>query len=118
MGWVPSLREREFEAGRYNRGDREEEPETSEEALEWAGADGTRSILDMFSVTEEPDFFAVAPLPREELIRLYGTEQPTHKVIGANHEFYEDMERGQGICIIVYEGDEPCEIFFGGYSIN
>jgi hypothetical protein len=106
-GWVPSLREREFEAGRCDRGDREEEPETPEEALEWAGADGTRSILDMFSVTEEPDFFAVAPLPREELIRLYGTEQPTHEVIGAIHEFYEDTERGQGICIIVYESDEP-----------
>ena len=87
MVWVASLREREFEAGRYDRGVREEEPETPEEALVWAGADGTRSILDRFSVTEEPDFVAVAPLPREELIRLYGTEQPTHEVIGANHEF-------------------------------
>ena len=75
--------------------------------MEWAGADGTRSILDLFSVTEEPDFFAVAPLPREELIRLYGREQPTHEFIGANHEFYEDRERGQGICIIVSESDEP-----------
>ena len=112
------LREQEFEAGRYDQGGREEEPETPEEALEWAGADGTRSILDMFSVTEEPDFFAVAPLPREELIRLYGMERPTHEMIGANHEFYEDMERGHGIYIIVYQGDDPSEIFFAGYSFD
>ena len=44
---------------------------TMEEAFEVAAEDGTRSILDIMSVAEVPDFCVAAPLPREILDDLY-----------------------------------------------
>jgi hypothetical protein len=111
------LREREFRAGRF-RGS-EEEPATIEEAVEMMDADGTGSILDITAVGEAPDFFTVGPLSGGELIRLFGTERPTRRMIEENMgEFYENIERGQGVYIIAYVGEEPSEIFFGGYSFD
>jgi hypothetical protein len=111
------LREREFRAGRF-RHYGEGEPATIEEAVELCDADGTGSILDITTVADEPNFFAVAPLSAETLINLFGTERPTRRMIEENTDFYEDIERGQGIYIVAYEGDKPSEIFFAGYSFD
>jgi hypothetical protein len=113
---LEKLRQREFRAGRYRGSDLN--PATIEEAIENMEADGTASILDIFTVADQPDFSTVAPLPRAELLRLFGTERPTRAMVEANMEFYEDIERGQGVYIIVYEGERPTEIFFGGYSFD
>jgi hypothetical protein len=112
------LREREFRAGRY-RHYGPEEPATIEEAVELADADGTGSILDITTVAEEPDYCAVAPLSREELVELFGTDRPTRRMIERNvMDAYENIERGQGIYVIAYKDDKPSEIFFGGYSFD
>ena len=113
---LDKLREREFRAGRFRGSDLN--PATIEEAMENMDADGTGSILDISSVADEPDFCTVAPLPPEELVRLFGTERPTRPMIEANTDFYEDIERGQGVYIIAYKDDKPSEIFFGGYSFD
>jgi hypothetical protein len=113
---LEKLRQREFRAGRY-RGS-EDDPETIEEVIENMGADGTGSILDMMSVGETPDFFKVAPMPAEVQRRLFGTDKPTRQMIERNHDFWEDIERGQGVYIIAYKEDKPSEIFFGGYSFD
>ena len=113
---LDKLRAREFRAGRY-RGS-ELEPATMEEALENMDADGTGSILDILQVADEPDFCSITPLPRDELVRLFGTDQPTRQQIEANLDFYEDIERGQGVYVVVYKDDRPSEIFFGGYSYD
>ena len=128
---LQELRQREFEAGRYNpvirylefpiRPDSPSpgaQQSTIEEALEETDAEGTRSILDLDHVSEEHDFCAVAPLPSEELERLFRTEQPTHKMIEQNDELFESMERGQGVYIVVYKDGQPDEIFFAGYSFD
>ncbi len=128
---LQELREREFRAGRYNpvvphlsfpitRDSPAPGPEheTIEEACEDADADGTRSILDLDRISDEPDLGAVAPLPAEELVRLFGTEQPTREMIEKSEELFEDMDRCQGVYIIVYKGGRPHEIFFGGYSAD
>lgn len=126
------LRQREFEAGRYNPAvDFPDFPLTAdspapgarhgsiEEAIEDADADGTRSILDMERVSDEADFNAVAPMPRETLLELFGTDRPTHELIDESDELFELMdERGQGVYVIVYEGERPSEIFFAGYSFD
>lgn len=125
------LREREFQAGRYYPViDFPEFPVTQdspapgaehdsiEEAFEEADADGTRSILDMMSVSETPDYCAVAPLPQEDLLDLFGTDKPTHEMIEESDELYDKLERGQGVYIIVYKDDQPSEIFFAGYSFD
>jgi hypothetical protein len=124
---LQELREREFRAGRYNPvvpfpfhagslapGARHR---TIREALRVAGADGTRSILDLGRVAEEPELGAVAPLPDEVLLELYGTTRPTRAMVeqGADSEY---MERGQGIYIIIYRDDQPDEILFAGYSYD
>ena len=128
---LQKLREREFQAGRYNPViDFPEFPVTSqspapgrehdsiEEAFEDADADGTRSILDMMQVSATPDFNAVAPLPEEDLTALFGTDKPTHEMIEESDELYGVLERGQGVYVIVYKDEQPSEIFFAGYSFD
>jgi hypothetical protein len=124
---LQELREREFRAGRYNPvvpfpfqagssapGARHR---TIREALRAAGADGTRSILDLGRIAEEPELGAVARLPDEVLLQLYGTTRPTRAKVeqGAHSEY---MERGQGIYIIIYRDGQPDEILFAGYSYD
>jgi hypothetical protein len=113
---MEKLRDREFRAGRFNG--KEENPTTIAEAREAADADGTRSILDIDRVGDEPDFGVVAALSSKQLVALFGTDRPTREMIKKNHDFYDDIERGQGVYIIVYENDKPSEIFFAGYSYD
>jgi hypothetical protein len=127
---LQELREREFKAGRYNPA--EPFPKypvnpnhapgckhaSIDEATEDADADGTRSILDIDRVAESPDFGAVVPLDKEELIELFGTDKPTRAMIESNFDLFENIERGQGIYIIAYKDAKPSEVFFAGYSFD
>lgn len=128
---LQKLREREFRAGRYNPvtwfpefpvGPDSPAPGAQrasiDEALEEAAEDGTRSILDMMRVADEPDFFAVAPLPEEELVGLFGTDKPTREMVAGSDELFGTLERGQGVYVVVYKDDQPSEIFFAGYSFD
>jgi hypothetical protein len=128
---LQKLREREFRAGRYNLvtwfpefpvGPDSPAPGAQhasiEEAIEEADADGTRSILDMMTVADEPDFNAVSPLPPEDLMELFGTDKPTREMIEVNDELFEALERGQGVYVVVYKDGRPSEIFFAGYSFD
>ena len=127
---LQELREREFRAGRYNPvmpfppfPVRPDSPapgarhRTIRQALRAAGADGTRSILDLERVSKEPKLGAVSPLADKVLLRLYGTTRPTRALVeqGADSEY---IERGQGIYIIIYRDDQPDEILFAGYSYD
>jgi hypothetical protein len=127
---LQQLREREFRAGRYNPvlrfppfpvGPDAPAPgaqhRTIRAALLAAGADGTRSILDLERVSKVRKLGAVAPLPDEVLLYLYGTTRPTREMVeqGADSEY---IERGQGIYIVCYQGGQAEEIFFAGYSCD
>jgi len=128
---LDALREREFQAGRYNpvmpflefpigpdSPASGAEHDSIDEALEDAAEDGTRSILDIQNVAEEPDFCVAAPLSSEVLKTLYGTAQPTRQMIEQNMGFLEDVERGHCIYIVVYDNGKPSELFFAGYSFD
>jgi hypothetical protein len=128
---LQALREREFKAGRYNpvvmlpefpvtpaSASPGAKHSSIQEALDAADADGTRSILDMERVGQEPDYGVVAPMPSHRLMELFGTEQPSRSMVERNMDFFSDIERGQGICVVVYENDRPSEIFFAGYSYD
>jgi len=128
---LQKLREREFMAGRYNPavdfpefpvGPQSPAPgaqhDSIEEALEDSDADGTRSILDMERVGEVPDYGVVAPLPKEELMNLFGTNRPTREMVESSDELFDALERGQGVYVVVYDGGQPSEIFFAGYSFD
>jgi hypothetical protein len=113
---LEKLRQKVFSSGDFNRS--ELKPSSIEEAMKNAAEDGTRSILDISMVGERPDFFTVCPLPTDQLVRLFGTTEPTHEMIENNMDFYENIERGQGIYITVYKNGKPSEYFFGGYSFD
>ena len=104
---LQELRQREFRAGRYNPvmpfpqwpvGPHSPSPgaqhATIEEAQEDSDADGTRSILDLDHIADEPDFGAVVRLDDNLLEELYGTTQPTHDMLERDMEFFEEIERG------------------------
>lgn len=128
---LDELRAREFQAGRYNpvvpfpefpiSGDRPghgARHASIEAAIEASDAAGTRSILDMKLVGPAPDYGVVGPLPAETVLGIYGTDKPTKDMIAKNMDFFEYIERGQGIYIVVYSCDRPSELLFAGYSCD
>jgi hypothetical protein len=110
---LQALREQEFQAGRYypvlslNFPITEQTPSPGakhpsiEAAIEASDVDGTRSILDIFRISDTPYplsgdeldlellaeenidalYNAAFPLSSAELLTLLGTEQPTHPLI-------------------------------------
>ena len=128
---LDALRAREFKAGRYNPvlpfqrfpvdadspapGNKHRTIEAAQEA---ADADGTRSILDIERIGEEPDFSTAAAVPPEELEEIFGTSKPTRAMVEDNFDFFESVERGHGIYIVLYEGEKPSEILFAGVSFD
>jgi hypothetical protein len=128
---LQELREREFQAGRYNpvqpflnfpidanSPSPGAEHDSIDEAREDAAEDGTRSILDIEGISEERNFCVAAPLAEEELEEYFGTIHPTREMILKNMDFLENIDRGQCIYIIAYKGDQPSELFFAGYSFD
>lgn len=125
---LQELRLQEFEAGRYYPATEfpgltpSETPgrqhSSIDQAVKASLDTGTRSILDIQRIANELDYQAVSPLPNEELLRLYGTIKPTRKQVEAMMDFYEMLDRGQGIFLITYQGGTPQEILFAGYSFD
>jgi hypothetical protein len=133
---LEAAKTQEFTAGRYRLFDPDDAPATIEEACQQAAESGTCSVLDMTGVADEPladdvgnwmatgdlpaSFCMAAPLSLDQLQRLYGTDRPTHRQVEANHEFYEWIDRGLGIYVVVYDDlrKQPVEIFFAGYSFD
>jgi len=113
---LDKLRRRVFESKEFNGA--EFDPPTPEAAFELTEADGTRSILDISRVSDQPDFCCAAPLSSEELERYFDTQKPTKVMLQEADQFWENLERGMARYVILYEGDEPKEIYFAGYSFD
>jgi hypothetical protein len=60
----------------------------------------------------------VAPLDYDEPMEFFGTTKPTAEDVEDNDELFEQIERGQGIYIVVHEKDQHSQIFFAGYSYD
>jgi len=105
-----------FESGNY-RGS-ELKPQSPEEALVNMEDSGTASILDIMQISATPDFCSVCPLPEAKLQRFFGTDRPTHAVVASKLGFYEEIDRGQGIYVVVYKDEFADEYFFAGYSFD
>ncbi|HJZ64880.1 MAG TPA: hypothetical protein VKD70_11205 [Candidatus Acidoferrum sp.] len=129
---LQTLRKQEFEAGRYNPvvpflsfefdGTPPPAPgkqhRSIEDALKSSDADGTRSILDVERIGSTPTFGVATPVPSERLIELYGTDKPLREMVATNMDFFEEIDRGQAVYIVLYRGDRPSEIFFAGMSYD
>ena len=77
-----------------------------------------RSILDIQSISKSPAMGTASPLANEVLERLYKTRQPTREAVEANMDFFEDLDRGQAIYIVLYDQGRPTEVLFAGYSFD
>ncbi|MDB6016389.1 MAG: hypothetical protein JWR19_878 [Pedosphaera sp.] len=133
---LEALREQEFRAGRFwqpsevqpgffgrliGRGpSKPQPPRNIREAIKTADASaiGTRSILDMERISDTPTSSAAWLVPRDELQRLVGTEQPTQKMVKESEELIERIDRGQGVCVVTYQQGKPDGIYFAGYSFD
>lgn len=128
---LQELRQREFEAGRYNpvqpfprfpihhnSAAPGAQHISIDEAQEDAAEDGTRSILDITTVSEEPDFCVAVPLADEDLQRYFGTVQPTAEMVSRKLDFLGSVERGHCVYITIFKDGQPSELFFGGYSFD
>jgi hypothetical protein len=95
-------------------------PRTIEELLESRAENGTHSILDIARVAPTPELGTITPLPKSRLVELFGSQKPTRSDIGQKMSSGEleacICERWQGIYILVYQKDQPTEIFFAGCS--
>jgi hypothetical protein len=114
---LENLRQQEFAAGNFYPSERR--PKTIERAIEMADADGTKSILDMHRVGDSADCGVVYRLPPDEVAEIFGTEKPDRSVVDAKKwDLYSEINRGEGVCAVIYKDDQPSEIFFGGYSYD
>jgi hypothetical protein len=130
-GALNDLREREFRAGRYYPvledlpcpvTDASPAPgpqhESISEAIVDADADGTRSILDIDRITDQPQYGAATPLDPNVMLELYKTTTPTVAQVVAERELFEHLKRGQAVYIVCYDAGTPTHLVFAGYSYD
>lgn len=60
----------------------------------------------------------ISPVDPAVLEQLYGARRPSRAAVDANHDFLDDLGRGEGLYILMYENDIPTEICFAGYSYD
>lgn len=107
-----------------------------EAALEDSGASGTGSILDIEKVSDSQESFASWALSADETLALFGTDRPTRQLVedillaeeeldhweesgyDPDDRFWDTMGRGESRYIVLYDNDQPSEIFFIGHSVD
>jgi hypothetical protein len=134
---LEALRQREFEAGRYRPAvdwvqdylagpDVKPGPGAQHESIEAifedaaaeGNADGTASILDLWTISDEPTLLAASLLDDAELERYFGTNRPAAAQIADNEPFWMSIDRGTGRCVVAYDGDTPASLCFAGWSLD
>ena len=113
---LDTLRRQVFERGEFHGSGRG--AKTPEEALELAGETGTRSILDIMTIQDEPDLCCAAPLTPGEMTRFFGTVQPSVRMVEESDDFWDHLERGMARYVVIYENGKPTKLFFAGYSFD
>jgi hypothetical protein len=127
---LQSLRQQEFEAGRYNPAVPFPELEAAstpspgkqhssiQEALDESEADGTRSILDIERIATKPGLGVAVPLAEGKIRKLYGTDKPSRSMATKNLDIFREIKRGHAVYFALFENDQPSEILFAGMSYD
>ena len=92
-------------------------PQSIEELIELNQESGTHSIIDITEISNKTSEDESGTLSREDLIRIFGTDMPTRKMVEKKADHLLDF-RGRWLCtyIVVYKEDRPDEFFFTGFS--
>ena len=100
------------------------------EAFEDSGENGTRSIIDIMYVADEPDICTASPLGEEDLMLAFETTRPTRDMVEKALKRPSEaampkiepirgrIGRGEARYVIVYDAGKPSQIFFMGYSFD
>lgn len=92
-------------------------PATLEQAVEWAGEDGTHSILDVERTGMYRDFGVAIPLSELRLREAFGTTEPTRDAVEEMAvEISRWLARWDAVYFPVYEGARPRHLAFIGVS--
>ncbi len=83
------------------------------------GADGTRSILDMYGIKLDPEIGYISPVTKGQLMKIFGTEEPTKSQILEKLSYIAELcDRMLGKYVIAYNNDKQIEVLFAGYSAD
>ncbi len=118
---LQKLRWQVFRKGKYYKLDPKRKAKSPEHALELNDTEETHSIIDIQKVAAAPSescgMMTVCPLKPATLVELLGSERPARaKVEAADSRLQSLLQRWSGVWIVVYEGDSPEWIYFGGHS--
>lgn len=91
-------------------------PEMAMEDMDAAGS--APMMLNMMMIGDSPGPCTICPAPPERLREWFGTTQPTREMIESDSIYFEDIERGEGLYIVVYKDGKPDEYHFAGYSFD
>lgn len=92
-------------------------PKTIEQLLKMKKDTGTHSIIDIFEIEKSTDKTISGTVSQEDLVRLFGTDTPNHKMVEDKaDELIDFRERGLCTYVVVYDNGVPSELFFAGYS--
>lgn len=90
---------------------------TPEQAVEWAGEDGTHSILDVERTGMYRGTGVAAPLSEPRLREIFGTDRPTREAVEEQAgEISCSLPRWEAVYFAVYEGERPAWLAFIGVS--
>jgi hypothetical protein len=96
------------------------EPDSIERLIDWNGEEGTHTIMDISrGISEERESGTLSPLTEAQLVEAFNTTKPTHEQVVRwvdTAPLYNFRGRGEGLYIIVYQGDRPSELCFTGFS--
>lgn len=139
------LQQQVFASGDYYHRGKGRKPRSIKELLHRNAEEGTHSILDITRVgarptkpgaedfTPRPDLDeaarsrwvedlisrigSVRELHPDDLVELFGTTMPTRKQVeDRQDEIMEMRTRGSGTIVVIYEGKQPTELLFIGFS--
>jgi hypothetical protein len=111
--------------GDYYKLDPKRKPKSPREALEINDTEGTHSIMDIEKASlaeaarERCDIMTVCPLPKKELVAIFGSDRPTRAMIEAaakKDDVAGLQQRWSGIWVVVYEKNQPKMLYFTGNS--
>jgi hypothetical protein len=112
-------------------------PASIDDLLEACGESGTHTILDIvhFAVAGNPramqtltvghESYTTLPIVEggecrmatdEEVRALLGTDRPSRAQIDERGDFTELLGRGEALCVVAWDGDRPCALYFQGRS--
>ena len=99
------------------KGKSKKPPATIQQLLKFSKDSGTHSIIDIIDIEVSTDRTVSGTLSSEDLIQLFGTDQPNHEMIASKSEELANF-RERGLCtyVVVYDQKKPTELFFVGYS--